>query len=92
MSTIVIETSDFPSQRFEIDLAKEPREFADEVRNLVAKLETRTSTQKKIQAKRLSPRLRRASRYIDSITDRPASRIALAEADRIREDWIRNNG
>lgn len=90
MSTIVIETTD-PSRRFEIDLAKEPKEFVEEFRKIVSKLEARSATVKKNGAKRLSPKLKRASKYIESISNQPKSKAALAEADEIRKDWVRKN-
>ncbi len=88
MSIIIIETTD-PSRRFEVDLANESKEFVDEFRRFVSKLEIRSRTIKKNGAKRLSHKLKRASEYIDSISDRAMSRAALNEADNIREDWIR---
>jgi len=84
MSTVIIETTD-PSRRFEIDLANEPQEFVDEFRKFVSKLEIRSKPARKNGAKRLGPKLKRASKYIDSISDRPESKGALAEANEIRK-------
>jgi len=89
MSTIIIETTDHPSRRFEIDLANEPKEFVEEFRKFVSKLEARSKSVKKNDTKQLSPKLKRASAYIDSISNRPESQAALAEADLIRKSWIR---
>ena len=83
MSTIIIEITE-PSRRFEIDLANEPQELVDQFRRFVSKLEIRSKTVKINGAKRLSPKLKRASKYIDSIANRPESKAALAEADDIR--------
>ena len=83
MSTIIIEITE-PSRRFEIDLANEPQELVDEFRRFVSKLEIRSKTVKINGAKRLSPKLKRASKYIDSIANRPESKAALAAADDIR--------
>jgi hypothetical protein len=91
MSTIVIETRDDSSRRFEIDLANEPEEFVLEFRNFVSKLEAKSKPVRKNGTKRLSAKLRRASAYIDSIADRPESKAALAEADAIRKSWIRKH-
>lgn len=97
MSTIVIETTDHTSRRFEIDLANEPKEFVEEFRKFLSKLEARSTTLKKNGTKRhspklkLSPKLKRASAYIDSIANNPESKAALAEADAIRKSWIRKN-
>ncbi len=90
MSTIIFEITD-PSRRFVIDLANEPHEFVETVRKFVSKLETRSGAVKKNGAKGLNPKLKRASKYIDSIANRPESKAALAEADGIRESWIRKN-
>ena len=86
MSTIVIKTMDHTSRRFEIDLANEPKDFVEEFRKFVSKLEARSSTVKKNGTKRLSPKLKRASAYIDSIANKPESKAALAEADAIRPE------
>jgi hypothetical protein len=69
MSTIIIETTDHPSRRFEIDLANESKEFVEEFRKFVAKLEARSKSVKKNDTKQLSPKLKRASAYIDSISN-----------------------
>ena len=91
MSTIIIETTE-PPRRFEIDLANEPQEFVDEFQKLVLKLEIKSKAVKKNGTKRLSPKLKRASKYIDSIVDRPKSKAALARADEIRKVLERRLG
>lgn len=91
MSTIVIEMPDSSSRRFEIDLANEPKELVEEFCKFVKKLEARAGKSKKNGLKSLSPKLKRASEYLDTLADRPASKASLAEADEIRKDWIRKN-
>ncbi len=91
MGTIVIETTDHSSKRFDIDLANESEEFVAEFKNFVTKLETKAGTGKKNGSKRLSSKLKRASAYIDTISTRPESKAALAEADEIRGGWLRKN-
>lgn len=92
MSTIVIEIPNLPSRRFEIDLAKESEEFVEEFTRFVTKLEARAVTVKKNGSKRPSPNIKRARQYLDVLSRRPESWAALAEADKIRKDWIRKNG
>ena len=92
MGTIVIETADRSSRRYDIDLANESKEFVAEFNKFVAKLEAKGKTGKKNGSKRLNSKLKRASAYIDSILSRPESKAALAEADEIRGRWLRKNG
>lgn len=89
MNTIIIETPGHSAQRYEIDLAAESKEFVDEFKSFVSKLEAKSKRTKKERTKRLSPKMKQASAYIDKISHRPESKAALAEADAIRKDWIR---
>ena len=90
MSTIVIETTE-PSRRFEIDLEKEPREFVVELNRFVNKLESRSKPKRNGVERQMSEKMKRASAYIDSIAERPESKAALAEADKLRSGWIRKH-
>lgn len=91
MSTIVIKTEDNPFETFEVDLANEPKEIKEEFRSFISKLKTRPNVAERRIRKKLSPKLMRASAYIDSIANNPESKAALAEADAIRKNWIRKN-
>lgn len=89
MSTIVIRTADDPQELFEVDLANEPKEFAEEFRKFVSKLRGRQQASKKKTRKELSPKLQRASEYLKSLEKIPESLDALREADELRKAWIR---
>ena len=89
MSTIVIRTADDPQELFEVDLANEPKEFAEEFRRFVSKLRGRQRVTRQAPQKDLSPKLQRASEYLKSLADVPESLEALREADEIRKGWIR---
>ncbi len=90
MSTIVIKTEDNPLERFEFDLTNEPKELADEFRKFVLKLRARTNVaEPRRTRKKLSPKLQKASEYLESLSQIPESIETLKEADEIRRDWIR---
>lgn len=91
MSTIVIKTEDNPFETFEVDLANEPKEIKEEFRRFVFKLRARSVAAKGRTRKKLSPKLKKASKYLESLSQIPESREALREADEIRRDWIRKN-
>lgn len=89
MSTIVIKTEDNPLERFEIDLANEPKEFAEEFRKFVSKLRARSNVAERRARKKLSPKLQKATQYLESLSHITESVETLKEADEIRRDWIR---
>ena len=89
MSTIVIRTDDNPLERFEVDLANEPQEIADEFRKFVEKLRSRSKVARPRRPKKLSPELQKARDYLDKLSRIPESLETLKEADAIRRDWIR---
>ena len=88
MSTIFIETTE-PTRRFEVDLDKEPQEFALELKRVVSRLESRKSPKPSVSTKQLREKMKRASAYVDTIAERPQSKAAIAEADKLRIGWVR---
>ena len=89
MSTIVIKTEDNSLERFEVDLANEPKELAEEFRKFISKLRSKSSVGNRRPSKKLSPKLQKASEYLDSLSQIPESLETLKEADEIRKSWIR---
>lgn len=89
MSTIVIRTPDDPQEFFEVDLANEPKEFAEEFRKFVSKLRGKKQASAKQAREELSPKLQRASEYLRSLENVPESIESLREADELRKAWIR---
>ncbi len=89
MSTIVIKTEDNPLELVEFDLANEPKELAEEFRRFISKLRARPNAAKGRTRRKLSPKLQKASKYLDSLSQIPESIQTLKEADEIRRDWIR---
>jgi len=84
MSTIVIKTADNPQERFEVDLANEPSEFADEFRKFVSKLRGRKQASKRKTSKKPNPQKKRASENLRSIKNDPENIENLSGAQETR--------